>query len=56
MRSAFNLLVFPNSMFTTMLFSNERTMCSQEKYKLKIIIIIIIIITVCRSIEKRHGV
>ena len=34
MHSAFNLLVFPNSMFTPLLlflFFNERAMCSPEK-------------------------
>ena len=38
-----NLLVFPNSMFTPLLFFlSERAMCSLEKYHLKITIIIII--------------
>ena len=32
MHSAFNLLVFPNSMFTSLLlFFNERAVCSLEK-------------------------
>ena len=31
MHSAFNLLVFHNSMFTPLLFFNERSMCSPEK-------------------------
>ena len=46
MHSAFNLLVFPNSMFTPLLlfFFIERVMCSPEKYHLKITIIIIIIV------------
>ena len=44
MHSAFNLLVFPNAMFTPLLFLFiERAMCSPEKYHLKITIIIIII-------------
>ena len=43
MHSALNLLVFPNSMFTPLLFFYERAMCSPEKYHLKITIIIIII-------------
>ena len=46
MHSAFNLLVFPNSMFTPLLFFYiERAMCSPEKLHLKITIIIIIIIS-----------
>ena len=49
MHSAFNLLVFPNSMYTPLLFFVffifiERAMCSPEKYYLEITIIIIIII------------
>ena len=47
MHSAFNLFVFPNSMFTPLLlffFFNERAMSSPEKEHLKITIIIIIII------------
>ena len=46
MHSAFNLFVFPNSMFTPLLllfFSYERVMSSPEKLHLKITIIIIII-------------
>ena len=43
MHSAFDLLVFPNSMFIPLLFFNERAMCSPEKLHLKITIIIIII-------------
>ena len=52
MHSAFNLFVFPNSMFTALLFCfclkkinifYERAMSSAEKYHLKITIIIIII-------------
>ena len=39
-RSAFNLLVLPNSMFTPF-FLYERAMCSLEKWHLKITIIII---------------
>ena len=31
MHSAFNLLVFPNTMFTPLLFFIERAMCSPEK-------------------------
>ena len=47
MHSAFNLLVFPNSMFTPLLFLFiERAMCSPEKFLLKITIIIIINYTV----------
>ena len=49
MHSAFNLFVFPNSMFKLLLlfffyiyFFNERAMSSPEKYHLKITIIIII--------------
>ena len=44
MHSAFNLLVFPNSMFTPLLLFFifiERAMCSPEKEHLKITIIII---------------
>ena len=49
MHSAFNLFVFPNSMFTPLLlfFLNifyERAMSSPEKYHLKITIIIIIVL------------
>ena len=44
MHSAFNLLIFPNSMFIPLLFFHERAMCSPEKYHLKITIIIIIIL------------
>ena len=48
MHSAFNLLVFPNSMFTPLVlflfFFIARAMCSPETYHLKITIIIIIII------------
>ena len=55
MHSAFNLFVFPNSMFTSLLFFlffvffflnifYERAMSSPEKLHLKITIIIIIII------------
>ena len=53
MHSAFNLFVFPNSMFTSLLFFfffflfyifYQRAMSSPEKYHLKITIIIIIII------------
>ena len=43
--NAFNLFVFPNSMFTPFLY--ERAMCSLVKYHLRITVIIIIII--------RHG-
>ena len=54
MHSAFNLLVFPNYMFTSLFFLNYflyRAMSSPEKWHLKItIIIIIIIVTVCHSI------
>ena len=54
MHSAFNLFVFPNSMFTPLLlfcfvFFNifyERAMSSPEKLHLKITIIIIIIIII----------
>ena len=50
MHSAFNLFVFPNSMFTSLLFFciffNERAMSSPEKKHLKITIIIIIIIII----------
>ena len=43
MHSAFNLLFFPNAMFTPLLFLFiERAMCSLEKLHLKITIIIII--------------
>ena len=60
MHSAFNLLVFPNSMFTSLLFAlffNERAMCSPEKYHLKIPIIIIIIIKRAASVDRvRHSV
>ena len=53
MHSAFNLFVFPNSMFTPLLFFfyiffYERAMSSPEKLHLKITIIIIIIIIICR--------
>ena len=44
MHSAFNLLVFPNSMFTSLLlFFTERAICSPEKLHLRITIIIIIV-------------
>ena len=42
MLSAFNLLVFPNSMFTQFFFCfffNDRAMCSLEKWHLEITII-----------------
>ena len=39
MHSAFNLLVFPNSMFTP--FFDQRAMCSLAKWHIKITIIII---------------
>ena len=39
--SAFNLLVFPNSMFTPFFFFVERAMCSYGEIALKITIIII---------------
>ena len=42
MHSDFNLLVFPNSMYTP-IFQNEMTMCSHEKWHFKITIIINII-------------
>ena len=45
MSSAFNLLVFPNSMFTTFLF--ERAMCTLEKLHSRITINIIIIVINC---------
>ena len=49
MHSAFSLLVFPNCMFSPLLFLFiERAMCSPEKYLLKITIIIIIIIVTCQ--------
>ena len=43
MHIAFNLLIFPNSMFTPLLlfFFIDRAMCSPEKYHLRITIIII---------------
>ena len=49
MHSAFNLFVFPNYMFTSLLvlkkiFFYERAMSSPEKQHIKITIIIIIII------------
>ena len=47
MHSAFNLFVFPNSMFTSLLFFidilYERAMSSPDKYHLKITIIIILL-------------
>ena len=55
MHSAFNLFVFPNSMFTPLLllfFLYERAMSSPEKRQLKITIIIIIITTV-KNIQRQ---
>ena len=43
MHSALNLLVFPSSVLTVVVFFNERAMCSPEKLHLEITIIIIII-------------
>ena len=44
MRSALNMLIFPNSMFTSFLY--ERATCSLEKLHLEITIIIIIIVLI----------
>ena len=58
MHSAFNLLVFPYSMFTPLLLLFfvvvERAMCSPEKLHLKITIIIIIIIKL-PDFTKQHN-
>ena len=51
MHSAFNQLVFPNSMFTS--FLNEMAMCSLEIYHLEIIIMISITYVV-RNVLLRH--
>ena len=54
MHSAFNLLVFPNSMFNPLLFLFiDRAMCSSEKSHLKITIIIIII---CHQFDEHNPV
>ena len=66
MHSAFNLFVFPNYMFTSLLFFvcvcvffynifYERAMSSPEKYNLKITIIIIIIIIVDDNSISHNG-
>ena len=55
MHSAFNLLVFPNSMFTLLFFLFiERAMCSPEKYHLKITIIIIIFVFLSNISKLNH--
>ena len=58
MHSAFNLLVFLNSMFTPLLLLFffifiERDMCSPEKYHLEITIIIIIIIIPKNTMQRK---
>ena len=63
MHSAFNLFVFHNSMFTSLLLFSfffkyifyERAMSSPEKQHLKIIIIIIIIIVVMTEVLPKNS-
>ena len=48
MHSAFNLLIFPNSIFTPF-FLFERAMCSLDKWYIEITTVIIIIIIISYS-------